>query len=294
MVQSPVPAKTGSDRATELAECGFRTITITNPDGTVSETVVPLSSEEFLHPEEGYHLPNSTFHDTVAGDAKDILTRRYANDPTVGVFRDLLIQWDVPDLKDHCPDTFVAFGISNKQENRTKFIIADEVARPTFILEVVSRRYRKEDREIKVVEYARGRVQEYVIIDRRTQRGQVLDEVLGYRLVEAYYQPISPDEDGFILCQTIGVRIGLQEGHLVMEDAQTGERLLTSQELAAANQELAAANQELAATNQELAATNQELAVAKQLAEQQAAEMAALLAQYRDRFGNLSENSSNG
>jgi Uma2 family endonuclease len=264
MVSSPSSSPTTkSDRATELAECGWRTVISHQPDGTTTYDKVPLTPEEFLHPQEDYRLPNSTFHDDIAGQAKDILTRRYANDSTTGVFRDLLIEpstslrlkWDIPGQKDLCPDTFVAFGIRNKEQNRSKFIVADEGVRPCFVLEVVSPRYRKEDREIKVIEYARNRVQEYVIIDRRTQRGQAIEEVLGYRLVEGLYQPITPDEEGRIRCDTVGVLMSLQEGRLVIEDATTGERLLSSVEL-----------------------------------EQQAAEMARRLERYRERFGDLPEN----
>ena len=281
MVKSPKSPPTLPDHSTELAERGWRRIAVSQPDGSTTQTLVPLTSEEFLHPQEGYHLPNSTFHDNVAGDAKDILTRRYASDPTVGVFRDLLIKWDIPGLKDHCPDTFVAFGIQDRTKNRRKFIVTKEGVRPAFVLEVVSPRYRKEDREIKVVQYAQAKVQEYVIIDRPIQRGETVDEVLGYRLVGDYYQPISPDREGRILCQTLGLWISLEEGGLVMEDSSTGERLKTSLELEATNQELEAANQELEATNQELEA-------GKKLAEQQAADLATLLTRYRERFGELS------
>ncbi len=280
MVSSSMPTSSRSDLATELAECGWRIEVVTQSNGTTTKVQVPLTALEFLHPQEGYRLPNSTFHDNVAGDAKDMLTRRYANSPDVAVFRDLLIEWDIADLADHCPDTFVAFGLHNKEQNRTKFIVADERVRPAFIIEVVSPRYRKEDRETKVVEYAKARVQEYVIIDRRTYRRQVLDEVLGYRLVSGYYQPITPDEEGCILCETVGLWISLQDGCLIMEDAQTGQRLKTSVELAA--------------ENQELAAENQELTTAKELAQQQAVEMAALLARYQERFGELPETNSEG
>jgi hypothetical protein len=198
-------------------------------------------------------LPNSTFHDSIAGEAKDMLSRRYAANPNVGVFRDLLIEWDIPELRDHCPDTFVAFGIQNKGQNREKFIVVREAARPRFILEVVSPRYRKTDRETKVMQYAQAGVEEYVIVDRRTYRKQTVDEVLGYRLVGCAYQPVSPDDEGRILCQTVGLWMSLQDGHLVLEDVQTGERLKTSEELAAENQELI-----------------------------------ALLARYREQFGDLS------
>jgi Uma2 family endonuclease len=281
MVQFPVSTRARRYSATELAECGWRWETFVDPDDNIFDQQVPLTAAEFLHPQEGYHLPNSTFHDNTAGDAKDILTRRYSNQPDVGVFRDLLIEWD-SDLGDHCPDTFVAFDIRNKSENRNKFIVVNEGTRPTFILEVVSPRYRQTDRETKVVEYARAKVQEYVIIDRRIVRRQLVDEVLGYRLMTGYYQPITPDEDGRILCNTLGVWISLQDGRLIIEDAQTGQRLMTSQELEAANQELEAANQELEAANQELETE-------RNAAQQQAADMAALLDRYRLQFGDLPE-----
>lgn len=276
MISSSTPTSTCSDLTTELAECGWRTEIVTQPNGKTVTVKVPLTASEFLHPQEGYLLPNSTFHDDVAGDAKDMLTRRYANSPDVAAFRDLLIRWDITNLGEHCPDTFVAFGLQNKEQNRTKFIVGQEGVRPTFIIEVVSPRYRKEDRETKVVEYAKAKVQEYIVIDRRTYRKQVLDEVLGYRLVSGYYQPITPDEEGRILCETVGLWISLQDGRLIMEDAQTGQRLKTSVELVA--------------ENQELAAENQELATAKELAQQQAADMAALLNRYRERFGDLPDN----
>jgi Uma2 family endonuclease len=249
-----------SDRATELAECGWRTEMVTHPDGSITPIQIPLTAEEFLHPKEGYRLPNSTFHDAIAGEAKDLLTRRYADTPDAGVFRDLLIEWDISQLADHCPDTFVVFGIQNREQIRNKFIVVEEGTRPVLILEVVSPRYRKADRETKVIQYAQAGVQEYVILDRRTYRRQTLDEVLGYRLMGSSYVPITPDDDRRILCQTVGLWISLQDGHLVMEDAQTGERLKTSLELAAENQELAAENQELT----------------------------TLLARYREQFGDLS------
>ncbi len=236
MTTTPIPRRFSSE---DLAERGWRYELVTLADGTTDYEMVPLTDEEFLHPEEGYHLPNSTFHDRIIADIRDLLTRRYRDRPDVGVFSDLLIEWDVPDLKDHCPDVCVAFGITNKQQNRGKFIVVNEGVHPAFVLEVVSPRYRKVDRETKVLHYAMTRVQEYVIVvseacpedNRRRYRSLTLDEVLGYRLVAGAYQPISPDDDGRIFCETVGLWISLQEGRLAMHDGVTGERLLTSDEL---------------------------------------------------------------
>jgi Uma2 family endonuclease/FtsZ-binding cell division protein ZapB len=281
LLSSTSPATT-TEPIADLAECGWKLEEVTLPDGTTDYVMIPLTELEFLHPQEGYRLPNSTFHGTVAGDVKDMLSRRYANNPEVGIFQDLLIGWDF-DMNDHCPDVFVAFGIRHKEQNRTKFVVADEGTRPAFILEVVSARFRKADRETKVVHYARAGVQEYVICDRRTYRKQLTEEVLGYRLIGGHYQPITPDDEGRILCQTLGLWISLQAGQIILEDAQTGERLKTAQELSQENQELSQENQELSQENQELSQENQELSQENQ-------EMTALLARYRQQFGNLPGN----
>jgi hypothetical protein len=248
----------------DLAECGFRIVEITHPDGTDDFYYVPLTEEEFLHPKEGYRLPNSIFHDTATADVKDILSRRYANDPTTGVFGDLLIKWDIPNLGDHCPDTFVAFGIRPKEAHCTEFLVAAEGVRPALILEVVSPRYRSTDRVKKVRHYSQAGVREYIILDRRKQRGEYIDDVIGYRLDdEGSYLPLIPDEEGRVFCETVGLWIGLQDGKVVMVDAATGERLPTSLEL----------QQQLTQTEQQLTQTEQRAIEA----EQRAARLAELL-----------------
>ena len=268
----------------ELAERGWRTVEVVQPDGSTVFEMIPLTSEEFLHPEEGYHLPNSTFHDRIAGDIKDILTRRYANDPTTAVFRDLIIRWQIANLGDHCPDTCVVFGVHNKDEVRTEFLVDEEDTRPSLVVEVVSPRYRKEDRETKVRQYARAGVQEYIIFDRRRQRGQMLDEVLGYRLVDGTYIPITPDEEGRIFCETVGLWMGLHDGEVVMVDAQTQERLLRAQELEQwaiqAQQQAFQAQQQATEAEQRASQAEEEKAQAEQRAseaEQRAAQLAEFL-----------------
>jgi DNA-binding NarL/FixJ family response regulator len=125
----------------------------------------------------------------------------------------------------------VVFGLKNKGKNRESFVVAKEGTKPVVVMEVVSPRYRRADRETKVKDYARAGVEEYIILDRRSQRGELIDEVIGYRLEEGSYVPITPDEEGRIFCQTIRVKIGLIEGKVKLWEAETGEPLLSSQEI---------------------------------------------------------------
>lgn len=59
---------------------------------------------------------------------------------------------------------YVVRGIRNKQQNRSRFVVKDEGVRPALVIEVVSPRYRKEDRETKVEQYERAQIQEYLIV----------------------------------------------------------------------------------------------------------------------------------
>ncbi|MFQ3613724.1 MAG: Uma2 family endonuclease [Cyanobacteriota bacterium] len=214
----------------ELAERGWKTERWIDADGNERSIQVPLTPEEFLHPEENYHLPSNTFHERVSSDLKDRLRRRYSAQPDVGVFGDLLIHWGVEGLGNHCPDVFVVFGLQDRDQHRESFRVFEEGAKPSLILEVVSPRYRKEDRQDKVWDYARAGVEEYVIFDRRFQRGVWLDEVLGYRLKQGIYLPLTPDEEGLIWSEQTGLKMGLQEGQVLLVDAQTGDKLPTAQE----------------------------------------------------------------
>ncbi len=214
-----------------FSETGWHEELMEQPDGTIKIVWTPLTEAEFLHPKEGDHLPTNTFHDRIVSTLKDLLKRWFSHQPNTCVFHDLLIKWDI-DLGDHSPDICVVFGVTEPERDRSEFYVAQEGVRPAVIMEVVSPRYRKADREDKVLHYAKAQVQEYIILDRRKYRGQTLEEVVGYQLVApSSYKPITPDEAGRILSQVLGLWISLQDGQVVLENAETGERLLTALEL---------------------------------------------------------------
>ena len=235
-----------------LAETGWRMELVNDEQGGEKILYFPLTEAEFLHPQEGYHLPSNTFHENTRTEIKEILQRRYAQREDVGVFGDLIIKWGIEGLEEHCPDVCVVFGLSQKEADRSEFNVSEEGTKPVVVMEIVSPRYRRADRETKVKEYAKAGVEEYIIIDRRRQRGQLLGEVLGYRIEEGSYGPIAPDEEGRIFCQALDVWIGMFEGKVMLFEGATGEPLPTSQALEQlAEQEHQRAEQERQRAEQE-------------------------------------------
>jgi Uma2 family endonuclease len=233
---------------------GWRYELVRTKTGATKHIRVPLTPEEARHPEEGYITPERTEHDFYSDDLCDMLRAHYADKTDVAVFRNLIFRWDRPDVGNYAPDVAVVAPVRDRDKNRSLFVVADEGVRPLLVIEVVSRNTRRWDRVDKVRDYALVGVQEYVYLDVWERRGQTQYELAGFRLEDGRYLPILPDEDGAIFLQTVNLRIGLENGRVWLEDAETGQDLLTNVQ---AQNALRAAKAHIAALEAELATQRQ-------------------------------------
>src|SRR5713101_1307071 len=84
------------------------------------------------------------------------------------------------------PDVFVVLGAP--KHDRSSYLLWNEPKAPDFVLEITSRRTRREDQETKPTTYARLGVQEYWQYD---PTGDYLAPALqGFRLVVGHYEPL--------------------------------------------------------------------------------------------------------
>lgn len=251
---------------------GWRYETVRTPDGKQTQVRISLTPEEALHPQEGYVIPVSTFHETMTNDLCDMLRAFYETQPEITIFHDLVFEWDHPDVRPYAPDVAIIPNVRNPKADRGQFVVAEEGTRPRCIIEIVSPSSREGDRVKKVNDYALVGVQEYVYIDHWTRKGQTVWEVAGYRLHENRYLPMLPDEDGALYCETLGLRIGVEAGQVWLEDSNTGEDLLTNLK----------ARQALRETTERLQTETEARAAAEtqaQAAQAEIARLKALLAQ---------------
>jgi Uma2 family endonuclease len=269
---SVVPAAFTGDWA-----LGWRYETVRTVNGQPEMVRVPLTPEEALHPQEGYVMPIRTDHDRISDDLCDMLRPYLEAQADVAVFHDLVFAWDHPAVKPYAPDIAVVPHLPDREKNRGQFVIEEEGARPSLIIEVVSPSSREADRVIKVRDYAWVGVQEYVYIDQRTYKGAIIWEVVGFRLQEGVYLPILTDEDGALYLTTLNLRIGIEDGKVWLEDGVTGENLLTNLEAQRARR--VAEERANAAEAQAVAE-----AEARRAAEARAAEAEARLAELEARF----------
>jgi len=255
---------------------GWRYERVRTADGKEELVQIPLTPDEALHPEEGYIMPVRPYHERITTDLSVMLRAHYHHHPTITVFCDLVFKWDHPEIRSFAPDVALVPNVRAPAADRGEFVVADEGTRPLLVIEVVSPNSRVGDRVTKVRDYPQVGVQEYIYIDHWERRGQAIWEIAGFRLAGDRYLPIVPDEDGAIYSETLHLRIGIEEGQVWIEDANTGKELLTHLQTYQALQ--AAEEQAKAEAAARQAAEEQATveAAARQAAEEQArAEVAA-------------------
>ncbi|MFN0055699.1 MAG: Uma2 family endonuclease [Planctomycetales bacterium] len=125
-----------------------------------------------------------------------------------------------------CPDAFVVKDCDPGR--RRIYLLWEEEKVPNVVFETTSSSTRREDTIWKPPVYETLGVPEYFLYD---PTGDYLDPALrGYRLRDAGYQLIQPDADGRLMCEQLGILLGLEAGALVMWDSVTGEELPTETE----------------------------------------------------------------
>lgn len=156
------------------------------------------------------------------------------------------------------PDFFVVLGTERKP--RKSWVVWEEDGKyPHLIIELLSDSTAQTDRGLKKQIYQDTfRTPEYFWFDPNTLEFQ------GFALIQGQYQPMQPDEQGWLWSVQLQLFLGVQEEHLRFFSPE-GQLVLTPAESAQVEQQRAAqAQQEAAQAQQEAAQAQQEAAQAQQ------------------------------
>lgn len=173
------------------------------------------------------------------------------------------------------PDVMVIFGV--EPGGRDNYKIWEEGQVPTVIFEMTSPGTRTQDEGFKKTLYEQLGVEEYWQFD---PKGEWIPEKLrGYRLRGETYEPITDNQS-----QPLQLQLTVEGNLIGFYRLDTGEKLLIPDELAAAlRQAQSQAESERQRAEEERQRAEEE--------RQRAEDLAAQLDRYRDRFGELPENS---
>lgn len=157
------------------------------------------------------------------------LLRQYFAGQAVYVSGDLLVYYEQGNPKKYVvPDALVVKGVASHKRRIYKIWVERKV--PNVVIETTSRKTRRKDTTDKAELYAKLGVNEYFLFD---PDQEYLDPPLqGYRLVGTSYERLLPNENGELLSQELGLRLGIGVEHIEFYRIDTGERLLTDAERA--------------------------------------------------------------
>lgn len=128
--------------------------------------------------------------------------------------------------KSVAPDVFVA---KNCDPGRRRiFKIWAEGVGPVFVLEVTSKKTRRQDLGSKKDLYAQLRIAEYFLYDPLGE--WMKPALLGYHLVNGEYVLLEPGADGSLVSEQLGIMFRLEGADLALFDTATGKRLLSAAE----------------------------------------------------------------
>ena len=267
----PVPL---TDTDADPFRYGWRLVPRPTPDNPYHLEQVPLTLDDVLHPEVGDFIVHSDRHETDRMYLTAVLRARLEPSRRAIVLSDVRIAWDLPDLRAHGPDVMVIPGV-RKRRNWSTFEVAVERARPALIIEIVSPDARENDVVIKVEQYARAGVAQYVIVDDTGRGGVRRLRLLDYRLEGTAYRLQEPDAEGRVHLAIADVWLGIRRDHVVCYDAagrEIGDYVTVVRQAAKAE---ARAKQAAARARQEAAARAEAEARARQEAAAREAEAAA-------------------
>ncbi len=182
---------------------------------------------EIDYPEsDGQPLGETDLHIGWIIRLRDILKWQYREQNTY-VAADLLVYYEAGNPRKFIvPDVFVVTDCD--PHLRRVYKIWEEPSPPQVVFEITSRGSQREDTVFKPRVFDSIGVREYFLYD---PTSDYLDPPLrGFRKADDDFCPIEPDADGWLISETLGLKLRLEGRSLVLQDLATEETLLTEGE----------------------------------------------------------------
>jgi Uma2 family endonuclease len=182
---------------------------------------------QVYYPEsDGKPMAETDFHRDWMGQIIEIL-KSFCLGKWIYVSGNLLVYYmEGNPKKSIAPDVFVAKNCDPRR--RRIFKIWEEGVGPSFIMEVTSKKTRRQDLGAKKEIYAQLNVAEYFLYDPLAE--WLTPALQGYRLVNGEYIRMEAGEAGGLVSEQLGITFRLEERELALFSTATGQRLQSAAE----------------------------------------------------------------
>jgi hypothetical protein len=208
---------------------GSRPITTVGPDGTKTTVFIPMTEEDFLHPQLEDRLSLTDFHTLAVFDLRHAIVTSCRDQPNIRVLSDHLVDWQVGGLRPHSPDIAVFRDISPDWDFRDgqALRVKDAGAEVLAVIEVTSDSTRHIDLGIKFDHFERVGIPYYLVADLAAPHGP--PRMLGFRRTRQAFREMRQDPKlGFFVPELklwfdlVGDRVQIaDEDGRILPDAET-------------------------------------------------------------------------
>ncbi len=196
---------------------GYRYVHTVDAGGTKTSRQVPLTEEDFLHPQEEDKFMLSDPHSIATAYLRHALECGRREWPRVRTFTEHRVDWQVPGILPHGPDVVVLDQFPTDWDSSDRTLrVADLGAEVLAVFEVTSESTRHIDFGDKFDEYARAGIRYYLVVDLAAPNGQ--PDLLGFRLIEGEYALMRRDPRLGYLVPRLGMRFRWEDGRVMAAD----------------------------------------------------------------------------
>jgi colicin import membrane protein len=196
---------------------GSRLMHYVDDSGKPNHKYIPLTLEDFIHPQENDRFMILDQHWTTVTYIRQAL--ELANRDTKGfrVFSYHRIDWQVDGILPHGPDVAVFENFwQDWDPMKGTLPVKDMGANPIAVIEVTSESTRSADFGKKYIEYAEAGIPYYLIVDYHGPKDTI--SLYGYRLKNGVYKEMRKDPElGYSIPRT-GVFFRLENDILILSD----------------------------------------------------------------------------
>jgi colicin import membrane protein len=196
---------------------GWRYVHTVLPDGTKRSVQVPLTEEDFLHPQEDDEFMCLDPHEEAASYLRYALREAAGALTDPRIFTDMRIDWQCPGILPHRPDAAVFENFPPDWDEAEGTVrVGDLGATIRAVFEVTSPTTRHVDFGRKLDEYLAVSVPYYIVLDLAAPAEG--PRLLGFRLVDGRYREMRQDATLGLMVPRLGLWFRWADGRLRAAD----------------------------------------------------------------------------
>ncbi|MGL6076334.1 MAG: Uma2 family endonuclease [Fimbriiglobus sp.] len=197
---------------------GYRLVQTVDANGKTVSTQVPLSFEDFIHPQEEDRFLVTDRHSLSIQYCRYALDYLCQEQPDIRIFSEHRTDWQVEGIKPHGPDVVAYKNFTADWDPSLGTLpVKDVGASPIVVIEVTSESTRKGDFEDKFLEFYDSGIPYYLIVDVACPYpGEA--KVLGFRRTKSGYLALKDHDDLGVFVPGVNAYFRLENGELIIAD----------------------------------------------------------------------------